>query len=100
MLRLRPLIRPATAVVTARSGPRNAAVTVRPSSSSSTTKKPFEPPPIKLDPTKSQLHEKAAKAARTLAEMLESGRRTGIAFRKVRMSLNEARAKDLALQEF
>ena len=78
MLRLRPLIRPATAVATAQltartctSGPRNAAVTrtVRPSSSSSTTKKPFEPPPIKLDPTKSQLHEKAAKAAQLHAEL-------------------------------
>ena len=67
MLRLRPLIRPATAVATARSGPRNA--TVRPSSSSSTTKKPFEPPPIKLDPTKSRLHEKAAKAAQLHAEL-------------------------------
>ena len=69
MLRLRPLIRPATAVATARSGPRNAEVTVRPSSSSSTTKKPFEPPPIKLDPTKSRLHEKAAKAAQLHAEL-------------------------------
>ena len=78
MLRLRPLIRPATTVAiarpafagTSRSGPRNApASTVRPSSSSSTTKKPFEPPQIKLDPSKSQLHEKAAKAAQLHAEL-------------------------------
>ena len=69
MLRFRPLIRPATAVATARSGPRNAPVAVRPSSSSSTTKKPFEPPPIKLDPSKSHLHEKAAKAAQLHAEL-------------------------------
>jgi hypothetical protein len=79
MLRLRPLIRPANAVATARptfagttsstrATLRREVFVVRPSSSS-TTKKPFEPPQIKLDPSKSQLHEKAAKAAQLHAEL-------------------------------
>ena len=93
MLRLRPLVRPAcagAAAATARpttrtlapsivlpsaaaaAAPRQSAVAVRSRPlSSSTTKKPFEPPQIKLDPSKNQLHEKAAKAAQLHAELNE-----------------------------
>ena len=92
MLRLRPLVRPAcagAAAATARpttrtlapstvlssaaaAAPHQSAVVVRSRPlSSSTTKKPFEPPQIKLDPSKNQLHEKAAKAAQLHAELNE-----------------------------
>ena len=94
MLRLRPLVRPAcagAAAATARpttrtlalapsivlpsaaaAAPRQSAVVVRSRPlSSSTAKKPFEPPQIKLDPSKNQLHEKAAKAAQLHAELNE-----------------------------
>mmetsp|Transcript_19334 Transcript_19334/g.41747 ORF Transcript_19334/g.41747 Transcript_19334/m.41747 type:complete len:327 (-) Transcript_19334:62-1042(-) len=43
--------------------------TARLSSSSSSTKKPFEPPTIKLDPSKNELHEKAARAAQLHDEL-------------------------------
>ena len=92
MLRLRPLVRPAcagAAAATARpttrtlapstvlssaaaAAPHQSAVVVRSRPlSSSTTKKPFEPPQIKLDPSKNRLHEKAAKAAQLHAELNE-----------------------------
>ena len=86
MLRLRPLVaaaataRPTTRTLApstvlpsaAAAAPRQSAVAVRSRPlSSSTTKKPFEPPQIKLDPSKNQLHEKAAKAAQLHAELNE-----------------------------
>ena len=87
MLRLRPLVaaaataRPTTRTLApstvsppsaAAAAPRHSAVAVRSRPlSSSTAKKPFEPPQIKLDPSKNQLHEKAAKAAQLHAELNE-----------------------------
>lgn len=87
MLRLRPIAlrsaayatsaaraagaaRSTTTGITGRSSTvSSTACAARLSSSSSSTKKPFEPPTIKLDPSKNELHEKAARAAQLHDEL-------------------------------